>query len=139
MFDKILIWLHVTGNVFWIGAVAAIALVMLASDGEAKLRGELAKRIYMLGAVPGFVLSFGAGVARLMMDPGPYMKLPFFHAKLTVALIAIVLHHIIGARAKKLASGEAKDAGPTKVLFAVFAVCAILAVFFVVVRIPGGG
>jgi putative membrane protein len=139
MLDKILIWLHVTGNVFWIGAIAAVALVLLASDGETKIRGELAKRIYMLGAVPGFLLSFAAGMARLLMDPGYYMKLPYFHAKLTVALVAIALHHIIGARAKKLASGDAKDAGPTKVLFIVFAVCAVLAVFFVVVQIPGKG
>jgi putative membrane protein len=137
--DNALIWLHVAGNVFWIGALTAVAVVMLAKTGEAKLRGELALKIYMSVAVPAFVTSFMAGAARLLMDTGLYLKQPWMHAKLLFALIVIALHHMVGGRAKKMQSGAAKDAGPTKALIAAFAISAALAVFFVVMQVPGRG
>ena len=137
--DRALIVAHVVGNIFWIGAIAATVLTMTAKSGDAKTRGELAQQIYLKVAVPGFVLSFVAGVARLALDTGHYFKQPWFHAKLTVALIVIALHHIIGARAKRMAKGDSEDAGPSVTLFIVYAICAALAVFFVIMQIPGGG
>jgi protoporphyrinogen IX oxidase len=131
-----LVWLHVTANLFWIGAIVAVAVVILADKGDAKLRGELAYKIYLHSAVPAFVVSFFAGAIRLMMDAGPYMKQPWMHAKLLFALIVIGLHHVIGARAKKLANGDADGPGPTKVLLIVLAVSAALAAFFAVQHIP---
>jgi putative membrane protein len=131
-----LVWLHVVGNVFWIGAITAVALLILA-DADSKVRGELATRIYRTLAAPAFMLSFAAGVARLMMDTSYYFKEHhWMHGKLVFALVAIGVHHVIGARAKKLASGDAKDAGPTRVLLGVFAVAVLAAVFFVIFRIP---
>jgi putative membrane protein len=135
--DKALIWLHVTGNLFWIGGLVAVAVVLLAKSHTPKIRGEMGLKIYLALAVPGFVLSFLAGGGRLLMETALYLKQPWMHAKLLFALIAIVLHHIIGGRAKKMASGDAENAGPTKVLLAVFAVSAVLAAFFVVMQIPG--
>ena len=61
------------------------------------------------------------------------MAYGWFHAKLLFALIVIGLHHVIGARAKKMAAGDA-DAGPTKVLGIVLAVCGALAAFVAVWR-----
>lgn len=130
-------WLHVIGNVFWIGAIAAVGMLILSKAGDAKTRGELALEIYKKVAVPGFVLSFALGFARLMMDTSFYLREHhWMHGKLVFAVVAIGLHHVIGARAKKLANGETKEPGPTKVLLAVFAVSAIAALFFVVFRLP---
>ena len=137
--DKALIWLHVTGNIFWIGALVAVAVVMLSSVGEAKWRGEIALKIYLSLAVPAFVVSFVAGFSRLLMDTGLYLKQPWMHAKLLFAVIAIALHHVIGARAKKMHGGTVSDAGPTKALLGVFALSAVLAAFFVVMQVPGRG
>jgi putative membrane protein len=134
--DLTLVWLHVTGNLFWIGAIVAVAIVILADKGDAKLRGELAHKIYLRAAVPAFVVSFFAGAIRLMMDASLYMKQPWMHAKLLFVLIVIGLHHVIGARAKKLANGDVDSAGPTKTLAIVLAVCAALAAFFVVTKMP---
>jgi putative membrane protein len=113
-----------------------VAVIILADQGDSKLRGELAHKIYLRAAVPAFVVSFFAGGGRLMMDAALYMKQPWMHAKLLFVLIVIALHHIIGARAKKLASGDADNPGPTKVLMIVLAVCAALATFFVVNKVP---
>ena len=137
--DKALIWLHVAGNIFWIGALTAVAVVMLSSAGEAKWRGELALKIYLSLAVPAFVVSFAAGLSRLLMDTGLYLKQPWMHAKLLFAVIAIGLHHVIGGRAKKMQSGTVTDAGPTRVLVGIFALAAVLAAFFVVMQVPGRG
>jgi putative membrane protein len=136
--DLALIWLHVVGNVFWIGSIVAVAVVLLADKPDAKARGALAHMLYLRLAAPAFVLSFVAGLARFMMDIGSYGKTPWMHIKLTFALVAIGLHHVIGARAKKMANGDAADAGPTRGLMIGLAVCVVAAVFLVIMRIPGG-
>jgi putative membrane protein len=59
------------------------------------------------------------------------------HPKLTVALIVIALHHVIGGRAKKMALGTVQAPGPAGILSAVLAVAAIGAAFFAIFKIPG--
>lgn len=132
--DIILKAVHVTANVFWIGAIVAVALVMLADAGDPKTRGSLAHRIYMRAAVPGFVLSFLFGVGRLALDASIYMKQGWFHAKLLFALIVIALHHVIGAKAKRMAKGDADDAGQTGPLAIALAIAGALAAFVAVWR-----
>jgi putative membrane protein len=135
--DLALIWLHVTGNVVWIGSILAVAAILTASAADAKARGELGQRVYTLMAVPAFVLSFVAGTARLLLDPRYYLVAHhWMHGKLLFALAVIALHHIIGARAKKLARGTVQDAGPTAIMAAVLAVSAVVAVFFAIFKLP---
>jgi protoporphyrinogen IX oxidase len=136
--DLALIGLHVIGNVFWIGSIIAVALILLADKPDAKARGALAQMLYLRLAAPAFVLSFVAGFARFIMDVGNYGKAPWMHIKLTFALAAIALHHVIGARAKKMANGDVSDAGPTKGLMIGLAVCAAVAVFMVIMKVPAG-
>lgn len=135
--DLALIWLHVTGNVVWIGSILAVAAILTASVADAKARGELGQRVYVHVAVPAFVLSFVAGTARLLLDPRYYLvSHHWMHGKLLFALAVIALHHIIGARARKLARGTVQDAGPTAIMAAVLAVSAVVAVFFAIFKLP---
>ena len=139
--DLALIWLHVSGNLVWIGAILAVGVAILASAskaGEARKAGaEIAVTIYQRLAVPAFVVSFVAGAIRLFMDPGFYLKQHhWMHAKLPLALAVIALHHVIGARAKKLALGTVQDAGPTAILTVALAVSAAGAAFFVISKLP---
>jgi putative membrane protein len=136
-----LIWLHVSGNIIWIGAILAVGVAILASagkGGEAQKAGAaIAVSIYQRLAVPAFVVSFVCGAIRLFMDPGYYLKQHhWMHPKLTLALAVIALHHVIGARAKKLAQGTVQDAGPTATLTLVLAVSAIGAAFFAISHFP---
>jgi len=130
--------IHVIANIFWIGAIVAVAVVLVSETGSAKDRGSLGQRIYMRVAVPGFLVSFVFGLWRLMGDSGFYMKSGWFHIKLTMAIVVIALHHIIGSKAKKMAQGTAEDAGKTGLMAAILAICAAAAVFFVSTRFPGG-
>ncbi len=136
--DLVLIWLHLSANILWIGAILSVALVLMLPKPDAKARGEVAKTIYLRIATPGFVLSFIGGLVRFMMDVGHYGKTPWMHIKLLFALIVIALHHVIGARAKKMASGDVTDAGPTKALFIATIACVLVIAFLVTFRLPGG-
>ena len=67
--------------------------------------------------MPAFVISFAAGVTRLLLDPQLYLVVTkYMHPKLTLALVVIALHHVIGARAKRMASGTRTEPGPVSVL-----------------------
>jgi putative membrane protein len=135
--DLALLWLHVSGNVVWIGAILAVALVLVGGKADPKTRGEIASDIYRRLAVPAFIVSFLCGAIRLGSDLTYYLKLHhWMHAKLPLALAVIALHHVIGARARKMANGAVQDAGPAGTLGLVLAVAAIGAAFFAIFKIP---
>jgi putative membrane protein len=103
---------HVLANVVWIGALLAVALLtsrarFMADPAEV---GALARRVHRQLAIPAFLASFAAGLARIGLAPQVYAHLHWMHAKLTFAVAVIVLHHVIGARARRVAKGEI-DAG----------------------------
>ncbi len=107
-----LLALHVLANVVWIGALLAVSLLTALAPRMADVAevGSLARRVHTRLAIPAFLASLGAGVGRIVLAPSAYAHLPWFHAKLTFALAIIVLHHVVGARARKVAGGNA-DAG----------------------------
>src|SRR4051812_1715029 len=123
--ERALIWLHVSGNIVWIGSILAVAVAILGPGGAAKARGEVALAIYRRLAVPAFIVSFVCGATRLGLDPLLYLRVThWMHAKLPLALAVIALHHVIGARARKLAQGTVPDAGLTGILALALALCA---------------
>ena len=88
--DLALVWLHVSGNLVWIGAILAVAVVILSPGGTTQAGGAFALAIYKRLAVPAFVVSFICGAARLGMDPAHYLRAHhWMHAKLPLALAVI--------------------------------------------------
>ena len=127
--------LHVLSNLVWIGSILAVAYVLAAGAGDAKTRGETARGLYLKLATPAFGASFVLGVIALGSDPAFYFKIThFMHAKLPLALIVIALHHVIGARAKKMASGALAEPGPVAALGWVTFVCAAGAALLAMVK-----
>jgi putative membrane protein len=132
-----LVWLHVSGNLVWIGSILAVGLVLASGKGEPKTRGEIASDIYRRLAVPAFVVSFLCGAIRLGSDLSYYLKQHhWMHGKLLLAVVVIALHHVIGARARKMAGASVQDPGPAGILTAVLAVAAIGAAFFAIFKVP---
>ncbi|MDC0739780.1 CopD family protein [Polyangium mundeleinium] len=132
-----LVWLHVSGNLVWIGSILAVAFALTAGGTDPKVRGVLGERIYRLLSVPAFVLSFVTGVARLLMDTRYYLvEHHWMHGKLLFALVIIGIHHVIGGRAKKLARGTVQDAGPTAMMAMILAASAVIAAFFAIFKLP---
>lgn len=125
MLTSVLLWVHVMGNLLWIGSITAVA-VALGSEPS----GRSALAIYRRLANPGFIASFLGGVALLASNPKLYfVQTHWMHAKLPIALAVIALHHMVGAHAKRVAAGEREGPGRTAVLGAVLAACAAVAAF----------
>jgi protoporphyrinogen IX oxidase len=131
----LLVVLHVIANLVWIGSIAAVALVLSGGRGDSKLRGEIGLDLYRKLAVPAFVASFAAGLIRLLLDTQLYLVLTkYMHPKLTLALVVIALHHVIGARAKRMASGTRTEPGPAGVFAAALVACAAGAALLALVK-----
>lgn len=132
-----LVWLHVAGNLIWIGAAIAMGVLLAAKDGDPKVRGALARLLNKKVAMPAFGVSFVAAVIRTGMDmKGYFVQHHWMHGKLLFALAVIAIHHILGARARKMEAGTVQEPGPSGMLTVVLTVSAILAAFFVVLRFP---
>jgi len=120
---------HVVANLVWIGAILSVSLLVANAlfMADPSDPGALARRVYLRLAVPAFVVSFAAGVGRIALFPLAYMHMPWLHVKLAFAIVVIVLHHVIGRRAKRLASGQthaARGVGLFGFILFAFAACA---------------
>jgi protoporphyrinogen IX oxidase len=137
--DILLIALHVMSNLVWIGTITSVGWLTVAAAGQAdparaKVVAELAVALYKRGAVPAFLASFTFGVLRLLVDPAAYMRLHWFHGKLTFALAVIALHHVIGAKAKRAAGGSMQSGKTSAILVGALLVCAFGSVVFVIFK-----
>jgi putative membrane protein len=134
--SAVLVALHVLANVLWIGALLSVVMLLSrAGDGPAGVAvvGGLARTVHVRLAAPAFMASFAAGLGVILLAPHVYAHLPWLHVKLLFALVVIVLHHVIGARARRAAEGDEAAANVT-VLGVVVFVCAAAAVFLGVVK-----
>jgi uncharacterized membrane protein len=127
---------HVLANVVWIGALLSECLLIgrarFMADGAEV--GGLARRVHTRLAVPAFLASFGFGVARIAMAPQLYLHLPWMHVKLAFAAGVIVLHHVVGARSRRVAGGALAEGSGGPFIGAVVFLCAAVAVLLGVAK-----
>jgi putative membrane protein len=129
---------HVLANTVWIGSLLASAVLLSHAPWTAEPAevAGLARRVYVRLAVPAFLASLAAGIWRITFSPQAYLKLHWFHAKIGCALVLIVVHHMIGSRAKRVASGRTGAAAGVDMLGVVAFLCAAGAVGFAIAKIP---
>jgi putative membrane protein len=135
-FAIVLVALHVLANVVWVGALLSTALLLAhapSTDHPAEA-ATLARRVYAQLAVPAFLASFGLGAVRIVLSPQIYAHMGWMHAKLTLAFVFIALHHVIGARARRAAAGNAAAARGVAVLGLAAFLCAAGAVMLGVAK-----
>jgi protoporphyrinogen IX oxidase len=103
---------HVLANVVWIGALLSETLILGRATWLPDLAevGSLARRVHTRLAIPAFLGSLASGLARLVPARQVYAGMPWMYAKLAFAVAVIVLHHVIGARSRQVASGSARAA-----------------------------
>jgi putative membrane protein len=134
----LLLALHVMANCVWIGAIASVGwLLAAAAKAGDRSSAVLARGLYRTIATPAFLVSFAAGLLRVLLDPSYYMHLHWFHGKVTFALVVIALHHVIGARAKRASdpAGESMQAGKSGgILAGALLAFAFLTVVFVIFK-----
>ena len=123
--ETLVLSLHVVANLFWIGSIVAVGLVLSAPTPTLEVRGRLARLVYRRIAAPAFAVSFGSALVRLALSPSYYLAAThFMHAKLPLALGVIALHHILGARARRAETGETSSVGAVPLMTTLLAVLA---------------
>jgi protoporphyrinogen IX oxidase len=144
MIESLFVTIHVIANLVWIGSIVSVGVLLSTMTAEnSQSVAACAYKIYLRVSTPAFGVSFLFGVARLMQAPATYMHLHWFHAKLTAVLAVIALHHVIGAKAKRLrepaAAAQNNDAPrsmhsgkSSAILTSALLACASLAVAFVI-------
>ena len=147
LMESLLVTLHVMANLVWIGAIASVGWLTrhagALADGKEREGARAVSRVayellYKRVAVPAFGISFVCGLARLFKTTDYYMHAPWFHAKLLFAFVVIGLHHVLGARARRMAQaaatadGSMQGAGVSGILTGALLASAFLAVVFVV-------
>ncbi len=135
---NLLLVLHVVANLVWIGSSLATALLVqrAANLGEAgKPLAEAAHELlYRRISSPAFYASFLCGVGMVVMSVDTYMRAHWFHGKLFFALCTIAVHHVIGARARKVHVGGMQAGKSGGILSGVLLACAFATVLFVVLK-----
>lgn len=133
--DLVVVALHGAANTVWVGSVLAASVVALAKTGAPEVRAELARKVFKGLAVPSFGLALVLGAARLAMDWHYFMvETHFMHAKLVLAFAAIVAHHVLGVRLRKLPIDSSKPPRLISLLALVFGVSCVGSLMLVVVR-----
>jgi protoporphyrinogen IX oxidase len=134
---KTLVAFHVAANLVWIGAILSVALALVSRAGDGRVGAQIAYELYRRLAVPAFVVSFIAGLSRLMLDLELYFgpnNPKFMHGKLFFAVIVIALHHVIGARAKAVNAGRRSTPGPVGVLALLLFISSAAAALLVILK-----
>ena len=104
--DLAVLVFHVSANVVWVGSLLAVLVVAGVASEPVEARARLARKVYVSLAVPGFLVSFIFGLVRLGLDWRYYLVTThFMHVKLAFAAVAIVVHHLVGARLGKMRRG----------------------------------
>lgn len=130
-----LVAFHVAANLVWIGSILSVALALVSRVGEGRVAAQSAYELYRKLATPAFVVSFVTALTRLLMSLDLYfVETKYMHGKLLFAVIVIVLHHLIGARAKAVATGRRSAPGPVGVWALLLAISAVAATFFVILK-----
>jgi putative membrane protein len=103
----LLIFVHIAANLVWIGSITAVGIIPGLTFARPSERGQIARAIYLRLSVPAFAISVLAGLIQLLSNTNFYfVQTRYMHAKLLGALIVVGLHHVLGARARRIASGK---------------------------------
>src|SRR5262245_20099275 len=126
---------HVAANLVWIGSILSVALSLSTRAVDGRAAAQIAYELYRKLAIPAFVVSFITALTRLLLSTELYfVETKYMHGKLLFAVIVIGLHHVIGARAKAVATGRRSTPGPVGVLALLLLISAVAATLFVILK-----
>ncbi|HEY8145579.1 MAG TPA: CopD family protein [Kofleriaceae bacterium] len=127
---------HFLGFILWLSSIFGLANMLrekTAGSGEARdLLVRLAKNAGRAMDI-GATLAIAAGVILLIKSPAPIRPLeqPYFHVKLTLAVILIALHGFLRMRAGKLARGDSRPLGPAPIVVATLLLLGIVGIVLI--------
>ncbi len=133
--------IHVIGVVFWVGGLLVLTRLLKMSSVEGALPdaartevGKMIKRSYFGLVIAGVVLSLASGVYQILeRGIGFYMAQGWFHGKLTLVLILLVVTVVFGAQVRNAASGKAVKPGVVGMLHGITSGVLVVVAFLTLV------
>ena len=103
---------HVFASLIWVGALLAETVLLGRTKwlADPTVGGVLARRVHTRLAVPACLASLAVGLVLLVPARRVWVGTPWMGAKVAFAVAVVALHLVIGARARRVAEGSAKDA-----------------------------
>lgn len=140
---KISLALHLVGLVMWLGSLLIITRCFKiftreypkeASDGLNSFRTTL-RKIYFGFSHPGMGIALLTGIYQISsVGFDYYMKLGWFHSKLTLVVILFILTILTGKEIKKITKGEVISAKRAGALHIGTTVCMIAIIFLTILN-----
>lgn len=133
--------IHVIGFVFWVGGLLVLTRLLKMSSMEGALPdgartevGKMIKRSYFGLVVAGTVLSLATGIYQILeRGVGFYMAQGWFHGKLTLIVVLLVVTVVFGAQVRNAASGKAVKPGLVGMMHGVTSGVLVLVAFLTLV------
>ena len=132
---------HIIGVVFWLGGLLVLTRLLKMSvaegalpDGARTSVAQMIKRGYFGFVISGAVLSLGSGIYQILERGfGFYMAQGWFHGKLTLVIILLVVTIVFGAQVKGAAAGRSVKPGLVGMLHGVTSASLVLIAFLTLV------
>ena len=127
---------HFVGFIMWLSSMFGLAnMLREPTGGSADARELLARLARKAGRAMdvGATLAIAAGVILLVKSPAPVRPIeqPYFHVKLTLAVLLIALHGFLRMRAGKLAKGDDRPLGPAPLVVATLLLLGIVGIVLI--------
>ena len=130
---KISIALHIIGIVMWMGGLMVLTrFLKIATEGPQSnpAFGAMARRIYFGFGVGGCVLTLLTGLYQLISRGASfYMSQGWFHGKLTLVLLALIVTVIIGTLVSAVNAGRTISKGKVAATHGMIGLVLLLVVF----------
>ncbi|MHC4831017.1 MAG: CopD family protein, partial [Planctomycetota bacterium] len=125
--------LHIIGVVLWFGSLLQVTRMLKthanAPEGAHETLTGIERRTQLLIGIPGLVITIGMGLVLLLHGGGAkfYMKQGWFHMKLTVVLIALIVEVMLFFKIRAFAKQPGTKLAPL-LMHIVAGLCLIAAV-----------
>ncbi len=130
---KISIALHLIALVGWVGGLLILTRVIQQAvklGANLKVLAPISKRIYYGWILPGFALSLITGLYQLIRGGAAfYMKQGWFHGKLTLVILLVIVTFMLMPVIKGLEAGRVPTSGKMMTLHGLTGLILILIVF----------
>ncbi len=128
---------HIIGIVLWVGGLMIgtrlMKAVLVDPEAGATLsvtQRSMLQRVFKGYILPGFILALGSGLYQIYtMGLAHYMRQGWFHGKLTLVLLLVIVTFLTGDTAARIARGEAINAKKLSAFHGIAGLCLVVIVF----------
>ena len=133
---KISLAFHIVGMVMWVGGLMILTRVLkVFSDelGDSRSLAAMVQGLYKGFVLPGLLVAIVSGLYQLTsMGIGVYMKQGWFHGKLTLVVVLLVVTFFVGGEVHKVQRAQKLSAARLIALHALSSV-ALLGIVFLTI------